>query len=89
MTYGAIPLSGRVVKRDSSSRIRLVVFDLDGTLTTIRSIWRLIHDELGTWDKAREFRERFTIISAGLSILATRIREELGSPTKSLSGMEN
>lgn len=29
---------------------KLVVFDLDGTLTSERSVWRFIHESLGTWE---------------------------------------
>jgi len=29
--------------------IRLVVFDLDGTLTKVESTWQYIHERLGTW----------------------------------------
>jgi len=34
-------------------RIRLVVFDLDGTLTQVDSLWRYLHDAFGTWEKGR------------------------------------
>jgi len=34
-----------------SRRIRLVVFDLDGTLTPIVSLWRYLHDAFGTWSQ--------------------------------------
>jgi phosphoserine phosphatase len=30
--------------------IRLVVFDLDGTLTPVDSLWRYLHEAFGTWD---------------------------------------
>ena len=40
-------------------RIRAVVFDVDGVLTSIDSIWRFIHDHLGTWDKARVYAEMY------------------------------
>ena len=33
--------------------IRLVVFDLDGTLTPVDSLWRYLHDAFGTWEKGR------------------------------------
>jgi len=29
--------------------LRLVIFDLDGTLTKIESTWQYIHEKLGTW----------------------------------------
>lgn len=31
----------------------MVVFDLDGTLTPIDSLWRYLHDSFGTWDRAK------------------------------------
>ena len=34
-------------------RIRLVVFDLDGTLTKVDSTWQYIHMRLGTWSSGR------------------------------------
>lgn len=33
--------------------IRLVVFDLDGTLTTVDSLWRYLHQAFGTWDRGK------------------------------------
>ncbi len=39
---------------------RLAVFDLDGTLTTEKSIWEHIHRALGTWENnAEEFQRLF------------------------------
>lgn len=39
---------------------KVVVFDLDGTLTTERSIWQYIHRVLGTWEnQAEEFQRLF------------------------------
>lgn len=32
------------------SRIRAVIFDLDGTLTPVYSVWQYIHERLGTWE---------------------------------------
>ena len=40
-------------------RIRLAVFDLDGTLTSIDSLWRYLHDSFGTWDKGRISAQRY------------------------------
>jgi len=37
------------MKRD----IRLVIFDLDGTLTTVDSLWRYLHETFGTWEQGR------------------------------------
>jgi len=41
------------------SRIRLVVFDLDGTLTTVGSIWQHIHEALGTWGQGAQYAKSF------------------------------
>lgn len=39
---------------------KLVIFDLDGTLTQERSIWQYIHMRLGKWDGfAEEYQKRF------------------------------
>lgn len=32
------------------SRIKAVIFDLDGTLTPVHSVWQYIHERLGTWE---------------------------------------
>ncbi|MEM3833106.1 MAG: HAD-IB family phosphatase [Thermoprotei archaeon] len=32
---------------------RCVVFDVDGVLTKIESVWQYVHERLNTWDKAR------------------------------------
>ena len=39
--------------------IRLVVFDLDGTLTPVDSLWRYLHEAFGTWEKGRIAAERY------------------------------
>jgi len=39
--------------------IRLVVFDLDGTLTPVDSLWRYLHDAFGTWEKGRIAAQRY------------------------------
>jgi len=39
--------------------IRLVVFDLDGTLTPVDSLWRYLHDAFGTWERGRIAAERY------------------------------
>lgn len=31
-----------------------IIFDLDGTLTTVRSPWQYVHERLGTWDDRAE-----------------------------------
>ena len=42
--------------------ISLVVFDLDGTLTPVDSLWRYLHEEFGTWEQgkitAQNYRQR-------------------------------
>jgi phosphoserine phosphatase len=41
-------------------RYKLVIFDIDGTITTHISSWRYIHERLGLWqDRAFEYQERF------------------------------
>ena len=42
-----------------SPLIRLVVFDLDGTLTTVDSLWRYLHEALGTWEHGRVAAQRY------------------------------
>ncbi len=40
--------------------IRIVFFDCDGTLTTVKSSWQHIHERLGIWDRnADEFQRLF------------------------------
>ncbi|KPV63715.1 MAG: Phosphoserine phosphatase [Candidatus Bathyarchaeota archaeon BA2] len=39
---------------------RLVVFDVDGTLTKVTSSWQFLHEKLGTWDKGRQYAEQFS-----------------------------
>ncbi len=35
------------------------MFDVDGVLTKIDSVWRFIHEHLGTWEKARVYAEMY------------------------------
>jgi phosphoserine phosphatase len=37
----------------------LVVFDLDGTLTPVVSLWRYLHDAFGTWSQGASAAERY------------------------------
>jgi len=37
-----------------SRAYRAVIFDLDGTLTPVRSVWRHLHEALGLWDGEAE-----------------------------------
>ncbi len=41
-------------------KIRLVIFDLDGTLTPVDSLWRFLHDAFGTWDQGKIAAQRYT-----------------------------
>jgi len=40
-------------------RPRMVVFDLDGTLTPVDSLWRYLHDAFGTWDQAKDAARKY------------------------------
>ena len=40
-------------------RPRMVVFDLDGTLTPVDSLWRYLHDAFGTWDQAKDTARKY------------------------------
>ncbi len=40
-------------------RIRLAVFDLDGTLTTVESLWEYLHEEFGTWDQGKIAAQKY------------------------------
>ena len=37
----------------------MVVFDLDGTLTPVDSLWRYLHDAFGTWDQAKDAARKY------------------------------
>jgi len=37
----------------------LVIFDLDGTLTPVDSLWRFLHDAFGTWDQGKIAAQRY------------------------------
>lgn len=41
-------------------RLKLVVFDVDGTLVKIHSSWQHLHEGLGTWDRGRQYAEKFS-----------------------------
>jgi len=43
----------------SVGRLKLVVFDVDGTLVKINSSWQHLHEKLGTWDRGRQYAEKF------------------------------
>jgi len=40
-------------------KLKLIVFDLDGTLTKVRSIWQYIHHKLGVIDKALYYKKLY------------------------------
>lgn len=42
------------------AELRMVVFDVDGTLLKVRSSWQHLHEALGTWDKGKEHAEHFS-----------------------------
>jgi phosphoserine phosphatase len=45
---------------DENRKFKLVIFDLDGTLTQERSIWEYIHKQLGMWyGFAEEYQHQF------------------------------
>jgi phosphoserine phosphatase len=39
--------------------IKLAIFDLDGTLTAVDSLWTYLHEEFGTWDQGKVAAERY------------------------------
>jgi len=48
------------MRKDSMRPFKLVLFDLDGTLTQEKSAWEYIHRRLGVWDGyAEKFQESF------------------------------
>ena len=40
-------------------KLRLVVFDVDGTLMKVESSWQHLHEQLDTWDRGRKYAEQF------------------------------
>jgi phosphoserine phosphatase len=36
-----------------------VIFDLDGTLTPVDSLWKYLHEELGTWDQGKVAAQKY------------------------------
>ena len=43
----------------SRRQIQLAIFDLDGTLTKIESIWQYLHGKLGTWEIGKISAEKY------------------------------
>jgi phosphoserine phosphatase len=37
----------------------MVVFDLDGTLTSVDSLWRYLHEAFGTWERGQIAAQRY------------------------------
>jgi len=40
-------------------KLKVVVFDVDGTLVKVYSSWQHLHEALGTWDKGKKYAEQF------------------------------
>ena len=40
-------------------KLRLVVFDVDGTLLKAVSSWQLLHERLGTWNRGKQYAKQF------------------------------
>jgi len=40
-------------------KLSLVVFDVDGTLMKVVSSWQFLHEQLGTWDRGKQYAEQF------------------------------
>jgi len=40
-------------------KLKLAVFDVDGTLLKVVSSWKFFHERLGTWDKGKQYAEQF------------------------------
>ena len=38
---------------------KIVVFDVDGTLTRVESSWEYLHRQLGTWSRGKQYRAQF------------------------------
>jgi phosphoserine phosphatase len=47
------------VEGSEMKKLRLVVFDVDGTLLKAVSSWQLLHERLGTWDRGKQYAEQF------------------------------
>jgi phosphoserine phosphatase len=52
--------SGGAIYLPRPRRLRLVVFDVDGTLTDVRSPWRHVHERMGLWEgRGERILQRF------------------------------
>jgi len=47
------------IKQNSCTELKLVVFDLDGTLIEPSSSWKYLHQKLGTWKRAKKNPDLF------------------------------
>jgi len=45
--------------RKSRKRSRLIIFDLDGTITRFPNVWRHLHRKLGTWEFGRVHSKKY------------------------------
>lgn len=43
--------------REKAKKVKIIMFDLDGTLTKAASMWQYVHEELGVWEKAKTYKE--------------------------------
>ncbi|WP_455369377.1 HAD-IB family phosphatase [[Eubacterium] cellulosolvens] len=46
-------------KITTKSIVKLVIFDLDGTITRSPNIWKHLHSELGTWNRAKNYALKY------------------------------
>jgi len=44
---------------EEMGKLKLVVFDVDGTLVKVNSSWQHLHEVLGTWDQGKRYAEQF------------------------------
>ncbi|AHF80639.1 HAD-IB family phosphatase [Thermococcus paralvinellae] len=76
--------------------IKLIAFDLEGTLVKSKSSWVELHKRFGTWDKGKEYAERFfrgefdyqTWADLDASLWKGRKREEILEWANSVEYME-
>jgi len=47
------------VEDSEVKKLKLVVFDVDGTLMKVVSSWQFLHEGLGTWDMGKQYAEQF------------------------------
>jgi phosphoserine phosphatase len=40
-------------------KIRLVIFDLDGTITPVDSLWKYLHEQFGTWEQGKIAAQKY------------------------------